>query len=106
LSVKSLYNIIYTLTKGKEMPYFKFTASTPYCGEEMTDYIEVAEDDLNSVDEIADQLASDVADTFWHGGEEDEDGNFTDGCYTQEDYYAECSCSYEEITKEEFEART
>ena len=85
------------------MPYFRFTASTPYCGEEIIEYVEVPEDELASVDEIADQLARDVADMFWAPDEEDEDGKFSDGCYTEEDYYGECGCSYVELSKQEFE---
>jgi hypothetical protein len=87
------------------MPYFRFTATTPYCGEEITEYIEISEEELASVDEISSQLASDVADMFWDGDEEDEYGTWSDGCYTQEEYYSECSCDYVEISKEEFEER-
>jgi hypothetical protein len=90
------------MTKGKEMPYFRFTASTPYCGEELTEYVEIDEDSLADVDNIAADMAREVADMFWDG-EEDGEGNFSDGCYTEEEYYAESSCSYDEISKEEFE---
>lgn len=85
------------------MPYFRFEASTPYCGEEITEYHEVGEDELDSVDEVCSQLANDVADMFWDGEfENEEDEESTDGTYTQSEYYAECSCVATELTKEEY----
>jgi hypothetical protein len=90
------------MTKGNEMPYFRFTAYTPYCGEEITEYIEIDEDSLADVDNIAADMAREVGDMFWDG-KEDEEGNFSDGYYSEEDYYAEVSCSYDEISREEFE---
>ena len=87
------------------MPFFRFVATTPYCGEEITEYIEIPEDELASVDEICSELTTQVADMYWDGEmEEQDDGEevCTDGCYTQEEYYSECTCVETELSKEEF----
>lgn len=72
------------------MPYFRFDAQTPFCGEVLTEYYEIGNDELESVDEICEQMAHDVAEMYWSGDE--------DQGYTEEEYTAESSCSATEIS--------
>lgn len=89
------------------MPYFMFRATTPYCGEELEDYIEIPEDELDSVDEICAQLAVDVAEMFWNEEEEDEDGEPVDHSgLSWNEYSNECYCDAVEISKEDFDKYT
>lgn len=84
------------------MRYFKFTATTPYVGTTNTNY--VAFEDNEVCEELLEEYAGDYAyengesfeylATGWGEGFIDEE--------EREEYYSECICDYEEITKEEF----
>ena len=88
------------------MIYYKFTASTPYCGTENEFYLKYEnkpkEDELAAT---ANQFAVDNGQDFEYLVTGWEDDNFDDEEEKQEaldNYYADCECSYEEITEEEY----
>lgn len=81
--------------------YFKFTANTPYCGTENTEYLElsdtVTEAELN---EIAAEMAHENGESYdylhtgWDEDFEDEED--------EQWYYDSCTCNWEEVTVDEF----
>ena len=91
------------------MCYFKFTATTPYCGTDHEEYIKFedrpTEDDLNN---IAEDICHNNAESFeylltgWGGSDFDELSE-EEQQEALDNYYADCSCTWEEITKEEYE---
>ncbi len=94
------------------MFYYKFVADTPYCGTESENYV-CSKEKLSEaeLDEMAEEMARENAEgyeylvTGWHG--EDTEGMSEDEISELIDnYYADCNCSWEEITKEEFEENT
>lgn len=85
------------------MFYFKFTADTPYCGTENTDYREFEERPIDAkLDEMAADFGQINAESYEYlvtGWFEDED-EFDEQAV--EDYYAECYGGWEEITEKEY----
>ena len=89
------------------MFYFRFIADTPYCGTELVDYQKFEKRPTDwELDEIAEDLAHNNAESYeylvtgWgHDNFEDED----EEAEAVENYYADCTGTWEEITKEEFE---
>ena len=89
------------------MFYFKFTADTPYCGTEDTDYRKFEERPTDAdLDEIAEEFSHGNAESYeylvtgWNNEYfEDED----EEAEAVENYYADCTGTWEEITEEEFE---
>ena len=88
------------------MFYFKFTADTPYCGTENTDYrkFEIRPSDAE-LDEMAEEFGILNAESYeylvtgWY------DDNFEDEdeeAEALENYHAECIGTWEEITEEEY----
>ena len=97
------------------MRYFKFTADTPYCGTENEYFYKIEDENATpaDLDEMAEELARDNAESFEyliHGWDYNpvEEGEMTEEEYEQslEDYYADYSCKYEEISAEEYEEET
>lgn len=89
------------------MRYFKFIAETPYLGTESIDYY-AFEDNITTeeLEQIAEELEIQNAESFkymvtgWNDDEyEDEDERQA----ALDEYYTDCYCIYEEITKEEYE---
>lgn len=83
------------------MKYYKFTATTPYCGTDRVELIE-SEEGLSSaeIDEMCTEYAYENGEQFTYlatgwdedwGSEEDE-----------ENYFADCSCICEELTFEQW----
>lgn len=92
------------------MKYYKFVADTPYCGTENTYYLKlensISEFDLN---EIAEDFKDENAESFEYlvfGWCSDpvEDGDMTEEEYEEiiNDYYSDCTCSWEEISEKEY----
>ena len=77
------------------MPFFRFDAQTPYVGEVITEYYEIGNDELESVDEICEQMEYDVAEKYWSSDEDN-------GC-TEEEYATKSSCTATEISKLAYE---
>ena len=89
------------------MFYFRFIADTLYCGTENTDYRKFEERPTDAeLDEMAEEFAQLNAESFeylvtgWgHDNFEDED----EEAEALENYYADCTGTWEEISAEEFE---
>ena len=83
------------------MKYFELTAYTPYCGEELTEYVEAqSEEELYTSGEIDDLIADcvssymDSSDWEVYGFESEEE--FSDY------YYSDSGVDIREITEEEY----
>ena len=89
------------------MFYFRFTAYTPYCGTEDTDYREFEERPTNAeLDEMAEEFGRINAESYEYLVTGWNDDNFDDEYEEAEavdNYYANCTGTWEEITEEEFE---
>ena len=88
------------------MFYFRFTADTPYSGTENTDYREFEERPTNAeLDEMAEEFGQLNAESFEYLVTGWNDDNYEDKDEEEEaleDYYADCTGTWEEITKEEY----
>lgn len=91
------------------MFYYKFSASTEYCGTEHEEFhkfkVKPKPDEL---EELAGQIARENAEQFEYlvTGWDNENVEDMDEAEVEEllnNYYADASCSYEEITKEQYE---
>lgn len=91
------------------MFYYKFVADTPYCGAESENYVcskeELSKADL---DEMAEEFARENAEGYEYlvtGWDDEiiEDMSEDEVEELINNYYADCNCSWEKITKEEFE---
>lgn len=76
------------------MKYYRITCYTPFCGEENDYYY--ATDDLKDLEEYADECA------YINGNEWYDESALEEQDMTEDDYYAECGCTVEEIDEEEF----
>lgn len=90
------------------MFYYKFTASTNFCGTEDEEYhkfeVKPKPEELN---ELAEQIARENAESYEYlmTGWDNEDVEGMSEDEIEEllnNYYADASCSYEEITEEEY----
>lgn len=89
------------------MFYFKFTADTPYCGTESIEYSKFEKRPTNAeLDEIAEEIGRvnaegyDYLVTGWDGDNFDDEDEEAEAL---ENYYADCTGTWEEITEKEFE---
>lgn len=89
------------------MFYFRFTADTPYCGTELVDYQKFEERPTDAeLDEIAEDIARSNAESFEYlviGWDDDNFDDEDEEAEALENYYADCTGTWEEITEEEFE---
>ena len=84
------------------MFYFRFTVDTPYCGTELVDYQKFEERPTDAeLDEIAEDLAQSNAESFEYLATDWSDGRCED-TVALENYYADCTGTWEEITEEEY----
>ena len=88
------------------MFYFKFTAETPYCGTEATDYRIFKERPTDAeLDEMAEEFGCWNAESYeylvtdWLEDEDEFDEEMEEAV---ENYYADCYSGWEEITEEEY----
>ena len=94
------------------MKYYAFDADTDYCGTENTYYEAfVDEPTENELNEIAEEIRIENADSFEYmvfGWDYDpvEDGEMTEEEYEEaiDDYRSSCTCTWREISQEEYEA--
>ena len=88
------------------MFYFKFTADTPYCGTEITNYRGFDERPTDTeLDEMAEEFGLLNAESFEYlvtGWGEDNFDNEDEEAEAIDNYYADCTGTWEEITEEEF----
>lgn len=88
--------------KERTMKYFEATASTPYCGEELTGfYMAESEDALRESGKL-DELIDDCVAEWFDSDEYDTYGFDCPEDY-EEYYYADSSVVIREITKEEYD---
>ena len=93
------------------MKYYKFIADTPFSGTENTHYVSFNRQPTEKeLEEYAESYRDANADDFEYlvyGWDADPvgDGEMTQEEYDEsmENYYADCSCEWEEISREEFE---
>lgn len=86
----------------EDMKYFRLTAYTPYCGEELTAVTMAPSEDDVRLEGLCDRLMEDCA-AEWFCGDDYEEHGYESVEEYEEDYYSECGCHVEEITKEEYE---
>lgn len=90
------------------MFYFKISAETSYCGTDKEEYYQFEERPSDEeLDELAESVARDNAETYEYlvsgfDGEHFEDMSEEEQEEELENYYQNCSGSWEEITEEEF----
>lgn len=88
------------------MFYFKLTADTPYCGTENTEYCHFEERPTDAeLDGMAEEFGQLNAESFEYLLTGWDDDNFDDEdekAQALEDYYADCTGTWEEITEEEY----
>lgn len=85
----------------EDMKYFRLTAYTPYCGEELTAVTMATSEEEVRLSGLCDRLIEDCAAAWFCGDDYEEYGYESEEEY-QEDYFGECGCHVEEITKEEY----
>ena len=88
------------------MVYFRFTADTPYCGTNNTDYRAFKERPTDiELDEMAEEFAQLNAESYEYlvigWGEDNFDDEYEEA-EAFENYYADCTGTWEEITEEEY----
>lgn len=89
-------------TEGKRMKYFEVTATTPYCGEELTGfYAAESEFALRESGEL-DRLIEDCVAEWFDADEYDTYGFESPEDY-EEYYYADSGVEIREISKEEYD---
>lgn len=88
------------------MVYFRFTADTPYCGTDNTDYRAFKERPTDTeLDDMAEEFGQLNAESYdylvtgWKGDNFDDEDEEAEAL---NDYYAECTGTWEEITEEEY----
>lgn len=85
------------------MFYFKFTADTPFCGTENTHYRGFDERPTDAeLDEMAEEFKRLNAESYEHLTTGWFDDNFEEEAEALENYYADCTGTWEEITEKEF----
>lgn len=88
--------------KEKSMKYFEVTASTPYCGEELTGfYMAESKTALYESGKIDDLIADCVAE--WFDSDDYETYGFDCAEDYEEYYYSDSTVEIREITKEEYD---
>ena len=88
------------------MFYFRFTADTPYCGTELVNYQKFEERPTDAeLDEMAEDIARSNAESFEYlitGWDDDSFEDEDEEAEALENYYADCTGTWEEITEEEY----
>lgn len=89
------------------MRYFEFIAETPYLGTKSTDYYAFEDNiTIEELEQLAEELKVQNAESFEYmvtGWNDDEYEDEDERQEALDEYYADCCCTYEEITKEEYE---
>lgn len=79
------------------MKYYRFIAETPFCGTDQEHYVKFDQEPTEEELAIcADGYREDVADSFEYLLDDEEEEE-------RENFRADCTCDFEEITKEEYE---
>ena len=92
------------------MFYYRLTAQTPFCGTDNEYYYSFEEEpSRGELQEMAEQLARENGESFEYlltGWDDDEFDDPDEKQEALDNYYADCYCEIEEISKEEFEENT
>lgn len=83
------------------MKYFELTAYTPYCDEELTEYMMAESEEQMAKDGILDDLISDCVSSYMDPSDYEEYGFESEEEWT-EYYYEEAGVNVREITEEEY----
>lgn len=83
------------------MKYFELTAYTPYCGEELTEYMMAESEDQMTKDGILDDLISDCVSSYMDPSDYEDYGFESEEEWT-EYYYEGSGVNIREITEEEY----
>lgn len=85
----------------KNMYYYKFTATTPYCGTDSVEFVEKEEPmTQNEIDLYCAEFAQENGEAYAYlayGWDEDWESE-----EDEENYYADCICTCEELTFEQW----
>lgn len=86
------------------MKYYRVTAYTPYCGEHMIDYI--ATNDEEELEEFVQCVIDDNAAEWEPCWADYAERGYDSAEEWQEDYYASCGATVQEITEAEYKEET
>ena len=89
-------------TEGKRMKYFEVTATTPYCGEELTGFYAAESEFALHESGKLDRLIEDCV-AEWFDADEYETYGFESPEDYEEYYYSDSGVEVREITKEEYD---
>ncbi len=89
-------------TEGKRMKYFEVTATTPYCGEELTGFYAAESEFALRESGKLDRLIEDCVAEWFDADEYDTYGFDSPEDY-EEYYYSDSGVEIREITKEEYD---
>ena len=89
-------------TEGKRMKYFEVTATTPYCGEELTGFYAAESEFALRESGKLDRLIEDCI-AKWFDGDEYDTYGFESPEEYEEYYYSDSGVEVREITKEEYD---
>lgn len=89
-------------TEGKRMKYFEVTATTPYCGEELTGFYAAESEFALRESGKLDRLIEDCV-AEWFDADEYETYGFESPEDYEEYYYCDSGVEIREITKEEYD---
>lgn len=89
-------------TEGKRMKYFEATATTPYCGEELTGFYAAESEFALRESGKLDRLIEDCV-AEWFDADEYETYGFESPEDYEEYYYCDSGVEIREITKEEYD---
>ena len=85
------------------MKYFEATATTPYCGEELTGFYMCESEEILRESGVLDSLMEDCI-AEWFDGDEYDTYGFDSPEEYEEYYFSDSSVSVREISKEEYDA--
>lgn len=91
------------------MFYYKFTASTPYCGTELVEYHKFETEPNDEMLEcIAEQIARENGESYEYlltGWDDENIEDLSEGEIEEmlNNYYADCHCKYVKVTKEQYD---
>lgn len=89
-------------TEGKRMKYFEVTATTPYCGEELTGFYAAESEFALRESGKLDRLIEDCV-AEWFDADEYETYGFDSPEDYEEYYYSDSGVEIREISKEEYD---
>lgn len=99
---KRVVKFLWIDTEGKRMKYFEATATTPYCGEELTGFYKAESEFALRESGKLDRLIEDCVAEWFDADEYDTYGFDSPEDY-EEYYYSDSGVEVREISKEEYD---